>query len=77
MILEVVDRLSKYDHFISFFHPFTALMVAQLFMENIYRLHRVPTSIVFDRHKVFMSSFWKDLFKLIGIDLKFSTAYHP
>lgn len=34
-------------------------------------------SIVSDRDPVFMSSFWKELYKLQGITLKQSSAYHP
>ena len=36
VIIVVVDRLNKYAHFMSLSHPYTALDVAQTFMDNIY-----------------------------------------
>ena len=76
-ILVVVDRLSKYAHFIALAHPYSALTIAQLFLDHIYKLHGLPKSIVSDRDPVFVSNFWRELFKLQGVKLKYSTAYHP
>ena len=77
VIMVVVDRLSKYAHFIMLAHPFTALQVAQVYLDNVYKLHGTLNSIVYDRDKVFISRFWNELFKLLGTELKMSSSYHP
>ena len=76
VILVVVDRLSKYAHFVALSHPYSAASIAQVFMDTIYKLHGMPTSIVSDRDKIFVSTFWKELFKLMGTQIKLSTSYH-
>ncbi|XP_052151756.1 uncharacterized protein LOC127770121 [Oryza glaberrima] len=53
VILTVVDRFSKYCHFIPLAHPYSAESVAQAFFAEIVRLHRVPQSMVSDRDPVF------------------------
>jgi hypothetical protein len=72
-----VDKFSKYSHFLPLSHPFTAFQVAQLFLNNIFKLHGQPSAIVSDRDKVFTSTIWKELFKLLDINLRMSSAYHP
>lgn len=70
-IMVIIDRLNKYAHFIELSHPYTALTVAQIFMDHIYRLHGLPKSIASDRDPVFVSNFWKELFKLQGVKLNY------
>jgi len=77
VILVVVDRLTKYAHFIAIKHPYTAATIAKTFMENVVKLHGMPKSIVTDRDTIFVSQFWKEFFKAYKVNLKFSTAYHP
>nr|GEZ61981.1 hypothetical protein [Tanacetum cinerariifolium] len=76
-ILVVVDRLSKYAHFICLSHPFTTKVVASVFCKEIARLHGFPLSIVCDRDVVFLGHFWQELFRLTQTKLQLSTSYHP
>jgi hypothetical protein len=77
VIMLVVDRLSKYAHFCALPHPFTPVLVAQVFLDHIFKLHGMPTSIVSDRDPNFTSTFWQELSKLQGTQLNMSTTYHP
>uniref|UniRef100_A0A2N9H624 Reverse transcriptase n=1 Tax=Fagus sylvatica TaxID=28930 RepID=A0A2N9H624_FAGSY len=76
-IMVVVDRFSKYSHFIAIAHPYTAVSIAQVFFENIFKLHGMPRTIVCDRDVTFTSGFWTELFRLNGTSFNFSSAYHP
>ncbi|PNX54976.1 hypothetical protein L195_g048599, partial [Trifolium pratense] len=77
VIMVVIDRLTKYSHFVAQKTEYTSRTVAEAFMSHIVKLHGIPKSIVSDRDKVFTSSFWQHLFKLQGTSLAMSTAYHP
>lgn len=68
---------TKYAHFLPLSHPFTASVVAKLFMNQVYRLHGLPSVIATNIDRVFTSSFWKELFRLAGVELHMSTSYHP
>ena len=57
VILVVVDRLTKFAHFLPVKHPYTAATIAQLFLENIVKLYGLPKSIVTDRDTIFVSHF--------------------
>lgn len=76
-ILVIVDRFSKSAHFIPLPTHYTAMSLAPLFLTEIYRLHGMPKTIVSDRDRIFVSKFWKEIFRLSGTTLAFSSAYHP
>ena len=76
-IWEIVDRLTKSDHFLPVKTTYSADQYADLYVSEIVRLHGVPKSIISDRGSVFTSNFWKGLQRAMGSRLKFSTAFHP
>uniref|UniRef100_A0A2N9HH28 Reverse transcriptase n=1 Tax=Fagus sylvatica TaxID=28930 RepID=A0A2N9HH28_FAGSY len=77
VIFVIVDRFTKYVHFIPLSHPYTASKVAALFLQHVFKLHGLPSSIVSDRDTAFTSLFWEELFRRQGVDLAMSSSYHP
>ena len=58
-------------------HPYSGEQVAQLFLDHVYKLHGLPESITSDRDKVFISKFWRELFRTLAVGLHYSSSYHP
>lgn len=76
-IFVVVDRLSKYAHFMAMSHPYTAVSIVQVFFENIFKLHEMPKTIVSDRDPTFTNQYWTEIFRLHRTSFNFSSTYHP
>jgi hypothetical protein len=76
-IMVVVDKLMKDAHFIPLKTTHKATDVANIFMKEISRLHKIPKTIVSDRDPKFTSNFWKGLFKGFRTKMNFRTSYHP
>ena len=77
MILVVCDRLSKIMHFVVITEGILAEGLARLFRDNVWRLHRLPESMVLDRRPQFAAELTKELNRILGIKMKLSTAFHP
>ena len=74
----IVDRFTKMAHFVPIKEgQKTAEGCAKLFLENIWKLHGLPSSIISDRDPVFTSKFWAELMGRLDIRLRKSTAFHP
>lgn len=69
VIMVVVDRLSKYAHFMSLKHPFIVAQMALLFLNNVFKLHGLPKTIVSDHGSTFTTSFWREHFRLQWVNL--------
>ena len=76
VVLVVVDKLTKFVHFIPLSHPYTAAKVATLYLQHVLKLHGMLATIVSDRDPVFTSHFWQELIRLQGVQLAMSLAYH-
>jgi hypothetical protein len=76
-IVVFVDRLSKMVHLVACTTDCTARALANTFVQEVFRLHGVPRSLVSDRDSRFTSSFWKEVCSLLGVQQAMSTAFHP
>ena len=72
-----VDKCSKLKHYVPTVTEVTAPKLATLFIDNIVRLHGLPSNIISDRDPRFTSLFWKSLWKQLGTQLSMSTSFHP
>jgi hypothetical protein len=77
IIFVVVNRLSKRSYSIPCYKTTTAKDMAWLFIMYIWRTHGPPDTIVSDRGPQFISVFWHEFCRILGIKLKLSTADHP
>ena len=73
----IVDRLTKSAHFLPVCTKFSLDRLAELYVNEIVRLHGVPMTIVSDRDPRFTTRFWPKLQNALGTTLHFSTAFHP
>ena len=76
-ILVVIDRMTKMSHFIPCNKDMNTRQFAKTFIKDIFRLHGLPKDIIMDRGTIFTSDLWKETTKLLGIERRLSTAFHP
>lgn len=72
-----MDRFSKKAHFLPCKNSSDASQVTTLFFKQVVRLHVVSRSITLDHNVKFIGHFFRTLWKLLRIHLRFSSAYHP
>ncbi|CAJ2646737.1 unnamed protein product [Trifolium pratense] len=77
VIWVVVDRLTKCAHFIAIKKGTLVPKLAEIYVEQIVKLHGIPSSIVSDRDPRFTSRYWESLQEALGTKLRLSSAYHP
>ncbi|KAI1507259.1 Dimer-Tnp-hAT dimerization containing protein [Pyrenophora tritici-repentis] len=72
----VTDRLTKGVE-LEGLHDISAEAVAQRLFERHYPIHGIPTAITSDRGPQFVCDLWRHFCKLLDIEQRLSTAYHP
>ena len=77
VILVVCDWLSKMTYFVTTTKGTSAEGLARLFWDNVWKLHGLPESVVSDRGPQFATELTKELNKMLGIEMRLSTAFHP
>ena len=76
-ILVVCDRFSKMSHFVATIAKTMAEGLVRLFRDYVWKLHRLPESVISDKGPQFAVGLTRELNKMLGIETKLSTAYHP
>ena len=76
-VMTVVDAISKRVHFIPMHTTVTVEGAARLFLHYVWKLHGLLKHVVSDRGPQFMALFTKELYRLLGIQISSSTAWHP
>jgi hypothetical protein len=73
----IIDRLTKVAHFIPVHTTYSAKKYAEVYLDQIVRLHGIPKTIISDRGAPFVARFWEQLQSALGTKLIRSSAYHP
>ena len=76
-ILVVCDQLSKMTHFVATTEGTSVEGLARLFRDNVWKLHRLPESVVSDRGPQFAAELTKELNRMLGIETRLLTVFHP
>ena len=76
-ILVVCDRLSKITHFVTTTEGTSAEGLVKLFRDNIWKLHRLPESVIPDRGPQFVAELMKELNRMLEIETRLLMAFHP
>ena len=75
-ILVVCNRFSKMSHFVVTIEKTMVEGLAKLFRDYIWKLHKLPESVILDKGPQFVVGLTKELNKMLGIETKLSMAYH-
>jgi hypothetical protein len=73
----IVDRLTKTAHFLLVHTTHRTEKYAEIYIDQIIRLHGIPRTIVSDRGAPFVARFWEQLQESLGTHVIRSSAYHP
>ena len=76
-ICTIVDKATKMCHFVPCSEAISAKGVAHLYWQHVGKLHGIPSVVISDRDPRFTSRFWRELWRLLGTDLRMGSGYHP
>ena len=76
-VIVFVDRLSKRVHYVASQTTISAEQFAVVFVDTIFKHHGLPLEIVSDRDARFISKFWSEVTRMLGVQRCMSTAFHP
>ena len=76
-ILVVCNRFLKMLYFVAMTEKITAEELAKLFRDNVWKLHKLPESVILDRRPQFAAELMKELNEMLEIEIKLLIAFHP
>ena len=76
-ICTVVDKATKMCHFLPCSESISAKQVAKLYWQHVGKIHGIPSVLISDRDPRFTSKFWKELWRLLGTNLRMGSGFHP
>jgi len=76
-VMVVVDSVTKHAHFVSTVTTISATGTSHLFLNHVWKHHGLPRKVVSNRGPQFVAEFTQELYRLLGIKLAATTAYHP
>ena len=74
-IMIIIDQLTKMRHIISL-KSLNIVKIAEIFTWNVFKLHELLNTIIFDCENQFIIIFWKILYTWLEIDSWFSTVFY-
>ncbi|QRV94990.1 Retrovirus-related Pol polyprotein from transposon [Ceratobasidium sp. AG-Ba] len=76
-ILVIVDKLTRYAHFVPCTTNINEVETAELFRDHIWSHYGLPRQIISDRDSRWTGAFWDHLTSILGIKRALTTAHHP
>jgi hypothetical protein len=70
-------HITKTTHFLPVHTTYNATKYAEIYLDQIVRLHGIPKTIISDHGAQFIARFWEQLQDALGTKLIRSSAHHP
>jgi hypothetical protein len=77
IVIILVNHFGKRPFLIPYYKNINAKEAARLYIYYIYRIYGLLDTIISDCRPQFISAFWNEFTRILGIRLKLSIAYHP
>ena len=77
VILTIVDRFSKFAHFVPLSKLPSATETSEILVREVFRVHGLPSDIVSDRGPQFTSAVWRSFCLAIGATVSLTSGFHP
>ena len=76
-VLIIIDKATRMVHLVPCSKTINATDTGKLLRNTVVKLHGIPRVIYSDRGSQFAAGSWRELWRLTGTKLAYSTAYHP